>query len=244
MTRTIGFKAAPASSVLRISIIVPVYNELEIVPELLKRLTELGAWEIIVVDGGSIDGTWRLLNQLRTPPIQLQRTATGRARQMNDAALRATGEVLLFLHADTLLPVNATKLIIEGLDRKPGCRWGRFDVRFDRAGPILKLVAGAMNLRSAWTSICTGDQAVFVYREVFVRLGGFAPVPLMEDVDLSQRLKRQSRPLRIRKPATTSSRRWQANGVWRTIGLMWRLRWLYWRGIPASALAARYRKNP
>jgi hypothetical protein len=147
---------------------------------------------------------------------------------------------LLFLHADSRLPRRALELVTDGLRRHRACRWGRFDVRFDRAGTLLKLVARAMNLRSAWTSICTGDQAIFVYRDEFLDIGGFAPVALMEDIDLSRRLKRRSPPLRIRAPVTTSSRRWLAQGTLATITWMWWLRWLYWRGVPASALAARY----
>lgn len=225
------------------SIIVPVYNEAGLVTALINHLAGLDAWEIIVVDGGSTDGTWERLNETAAQSIRLHRTGSGRARQMNTGALHATGEILLFLHADTRLPPGAPKRVADGLGRRLGCRWGRFDVRFDRAGPMLKLVARAMNLRSAWSAICTGDQAVFVYRDDFLRMGGFAPIPLMEDVDLSRRLKQGSRPLRIREPVTTSSRRWLDHGVARTIVLMWWLRWLYWRGVPPSILSERYYPN-
>jgi len=208
---------------------VPVYNE---------------ACQLIVVDGGSTDGTRAYLADHCPPSVVLCRTDAGRARQMNAGALKAAGDVLLFLHADTSLPERGIERLSAALERHPERHWGRFDVRFDQAGPVLELVARAMNLRSALTGICTGDQAVFVRRRDFLALGGFAPIPLMEDVELSRRLKRLSRPLRLRCRVLTSSRRWRVHGVWRTIWLMWRLRWLYWRGVPAHVLAKRYHGSP
>lgn len=227
-----------------VSVVVPVFNELDLVRELASHLAGLGARQVIVVDGGSSDGTWEKLNEARPTSVIVCRSERGRALQMNAGARRASGDVLLFLHADTRLPRGALAAVSEALERTPTCRWGRFDVRFDQAGPGLSLVARAMNLRSAWTAICTGDQAMFVFRDDFLDIGGFAPVPLMEDVDLSRRLKRRTRPVRIRRPVVTSSRRWRTHGVWRTVVLMWRLRWLYWRGVPASELAARYNGRP
>ena len=229
---------------LRTSVIVPIYNEVDLVADLVRHLSSLDACEIVVVDGGSSDGTWQRLQELETSALDCRRAQTGRAAQMNSGALRSTGELLLFLHADTRLPHGALKAVTDGLRRHPACRWGRFDVRFDRAGTLLKIVARSMNLRSAWTSICTGDQAIFVYREEFLDVGGFPPAALMEDIELSRRLKHRSRALRIRAPATTSSRRWLARGTVRTITWMWWLRWLYWWGVPASALAARYHGKP
>jgi len=225
---------------LNISVVVPVYNERAVVPGLLAHLAGLGAREVIVVDGGSSDGTREALHDGCPPGVRILHSGRGRSRQMNHGALHAGGDVLLFLHADTRLPAGGLDRVADALRRAPSHRWGRFDVRFDSAGPLLKLVARAMNLRSAWTSICTGDQAVFVYRDDFLTAGGFAPIPLMEDVELSRRLKQRSRALRIRPPVTTSSRRWRRHGAWRTILLMWRLRWLYWRGVPASSLSERY----
>lgn len=229
---------------MNISIVVPVYNEIDMVPGLVAHLAGMEAWEVIVVDGGSTDGTWEKLNEIKPVTMDVRRSDRGRARQMNCGALRATGDVLLFLHADTRLPEDAPAILDDALSRAPARCWGRFDVRFDRAGLVLKLVARAMTLRSAWTSICTGDQAVFVYRKDFLAIGGFAPVALMEDVDLSRRLRRRSPALRIRAPATTSSRRWRTRGVWPTIVLMWRLRWLYWWGVRTSTLSARYDGKP
>lgn len=223
-----------------ISVIVPIYNESQILAELVPHLIDLKAFETIIVDGGSTDGTWQRLGDLRTGSMLCLRADKGRALQMNTGAVHASGNVLLFLHADTQLPPGALTLIDETLNREPERRWGRFDVRFDHAGPSLQVVAEAMNLRSECTSICTGDQGIFVYRDEFLKIGGFAPIPLMEDVDLSRRLKRLSSPLRIREAVITSSRRWTTHGVWRTIVLMWWLRWLYWWGVPAAVLAERY----
>lgn len=225
---------------VKVSIVVPVYNESGVLPELVAHLVDVDAFETIVVDGGSTDGTWEELKELAPPSMTLCRSAKGRARQMNHGARRATGAVVLFLHADTRLPHGALGMVDMAMRRSPGYRWGCFDVCFDDAGTTLKLVAHAMNRRSAWTSICTGDQAIFVDRDELRAVDGFAPLALMEDVDLSRRLKRRSRPARIRRPVTTSSRRWRTHGVWRTIVLMWRLRWLYWRGVPTSDLSARY----
>ncbi|MDZ7842074.1 MAG: TIGR04283 family arsenosugar biosynthesis glycosyltransferase [Gammaproteobacteria bacterium] len=226
---------------MKFSVVVPVLDESGIVPDLIAHLAGLDAWETIVVDGGSTDGTREKLSEAGPAWMILLRSGKGRALQMNNGALRASGDVLLFLHADTRLPGGALSTVADALQRNPECRWGRFDVRFDVAGPVLNLAAHAMNLRSAWTSICTGDQALFVYREDFLAIGGFAPIPLMEDIDLTRRLKRRGRPLRVRQPAVTSSRRWRTHGVCRTIGLMWGLRWLYWRGVPAAHLSSRYR---
>lgn len=214
------------------------------IPGLLAHLDGLGDREVVIVDGGSTDGTWEALGELAPASMDLRRSPRGRAHQMNDGALRAGGDVLLFLHADTRLPEGALGAVENALARFPDRQWGRFDVRFDQAGPLLKLVARAMSLRSAWTSICTGDQALFVRRREFLDIGGFAPLALMEDIDLSRRLKRRSRALRLREPVTTSSRRWQTRGVWRTIVLMWWLRWLYWWGVPASRLSERYDGEP
>lgn len=222
-----------------ISIVVPIHNEVAIADALKERLARLDVYEVIIVDGGSTDGTWETLKRAESPSLQLIRAGTGRARQMNHGALRATGDVLLFLHADTCLPPRAGQLVDEALHSSGRC-WGRFDVRFDRCGALLRTVARAMNLRSAWTSICTGDQAMFAERGAFRAVGGFAPIELMEDVDLSRRLKRRSPAARIRTPVVTSSRRWRDNGVCRTIGLMWWLRWLYWWGVSPAKLAARY----
>lgn len=220
---------------MRLSIVIPVLNEAARLPDLLARLAQFDA-QIIVVDGGSRDGS---------PDIALAAGVTvieshpGRARQMNAGAAATDGEVLLFLHADTVLPADAIRLIRDAL--AGGRVWGRFDVVIDGRPKMLRVVATLMNLRSRLTGIATGDQAMFVTRAAFDAAGGFPRQPLMEDIELSAHLLRQSRPACIGVPVRTSGRRWEQRGVWRTILLMWRLRWDYWRGVPASELAERYR---
>ncbi|WP_447974401.1 TIGR04283 family arsenosugar biosynthesis glycosyltransferase [Nitrospira sp. Kam-Ns4a] len=158
---------------------------------------------------------------------------------MNAGAAASSGDVLLFLHADTRLPDDARGAIEQAL-RDPACVGGRFDVRFDRDCGAAWLVSHLMNLRSRWTGIATGDQAIFVRREVFERLGGFADVPLMEDVDFSRRLKRAGRLVPLRSTVVTSFRRWEACGPVRTILLMWLLRFLYWLGVSPHRLQHLY----
>jgi hypothetical protein len=122
-----------------------------------------------------------------------------------------------------------------------GAPWGRFDVRINGRSPLLHVVAWLMNQRSRWTGIATGDQALFVQRALFQRIGGFPDQPLMEDIEISRRLRKLARPFCLRQRVVTSGRRWDTRGVWRTIFLMWRLRWLYWRGVPPQVLAEAYR---
>jgi rSAM/selenodomain-associated transferase 2 len=224
---------------MRLSIVVPVLNEAHNLPALLAHLAPLRdrSVEIVVVDGGSADGSADLLARAGIVPL---RTAPGRARQMNLGAARASGDVLLFLHADTALPPNADRIVTTALQR--GQRvWGRFDVTIEGRPRMLALVAALMNLRSRLTGIATGDQAMFVTRQAFDAAGGFPDLPLMEDIELSRRLKAISPPVCVRQRARTSGRRWESHGVWRTILLMWRLRFEWWRGVPAEQLARRYR---
>ena len=217
----------------RLSIIVPVRNEAATIREALEALAPLRSrgHEVIVVDGGSEDGSASLAQPacdalLVTPP--------GRALQMNRGALVASGEALLFVHADTRLPERADELIFAALAR---AQWGRFDVRIASRHRLLVLVGCAMNLRSRLTGIATGDQAMFVRREAFC---GFPELPLMEDIALSRLLKRRGRPACLRARVSTSARRWEARGVLRTIWLMWRLRLLYALGAPPQRLARDY----
>jgi len=148
--------------------------------------------------------------------------------------------VLLFLHADTVLPPEADRIVLRALSNSLRV-WGRFDVEIDGESPWLRIVARLMNWRSRATGIATGDQAIFVERSSFVALEGFAPIPLMEDIDFSRRAKRLSRPIALRERVVTSGRRWQRHGVWRTILLMWRLRLAYFFGADPRELAQRYR---
>jgi rSAM/selenodomain-associated transferase 2 len=222
---------------MMLSIVMPVLNEAAQIEAALAALTPLRARgaEVIVVDGGSSDGTAELARPLTAHVLTAPR---GRAAQMNAGAAASHGDVLLFLHADTRLPENADTLVLDGLSRSGRC-WGRFDVHFDAAGP-LRLVAAMMNIRSRATGIATGDQAMFATRAAFERVGGFPPIPLMEDVTLSARLKRVSRPLCLRACVTTSGRRWRRHGLMRTVLLMWRLRLAYYFGRDPANLARAY----
>jgi rSAM/selenodomain-associated transferase 2 len=222
----------------RISVIVPVLDEARIIAAALDALRELrdAGHEIIVVDGGSRDGTAERAADLGASVVRAPR---GRASQMNAGSREASGGVLLFLHADTRLPAGAAGLVAAGLGRT-GRAWGRFDVRISARSPALAVVALMMNLRSRLTGIATGDQAIFVRRAAFEAAGGFPDIALMEDIALSARLRRVSRPLCVRARVTTSGRRWEKHGVGRTILLMWWLRLRFFLGASPEALARRY----
>ncbi|MFQ5667209.1 MAG: TIGR04283 family arsenosugar biosynthesis glycosyltransferase [Candidatus Binatia bacterium] len=221
---------------MTLSVIVPTLNEADGLPGALQRARRGGVLEIIVVDGGSRDATRTLAASLADLVIT---APTGRAAQMNAGALRARGDILLFLHADTLLPDGFAEAVMSTCAR-PGVVGGRFDVELDPATPLLHLTAALMNWRSRLTGIATGDQAIFVRRDVFARLGGFKQIPLMEDIDMSRRLKRAGHVVCLRQRVITSARRWHKNGVARTIALMWALRLLYFLGVPPARLQRLY----
>lgn len=221
----------------RLAIVMPVLDEAAGIVATLQSLAPLRARgvEIVVADGGSRDATVALARPLADRVVAAPR---GRARQMNAGAAATAAAQLLFLHADTLLPDGADALVQAALARRA---WGRFDVRITGASPMFPLIAALMNRRSRWTGIATGDQAMFMTRTAFEAAGGFPDQPLMEDVELSRRLKRQGAPACLRERVHTSGRRWEQRGVWRTIWLMWRLRFAYWRGADPARLAALYR---
>jgi rSAM/selenodomain-associated transferase 2 len=222
-----------------LTIVVPVLNESVQIVACLRALTALRSQgvEVIVADGGSTDGTAEWARPLADLVLQCPR---GRAGQMNFGAAQARGKALLFLHADTRLPEAALAAVGTAL-ASPRMHWGRFDVCIEGRPRTLRLVAWSMNLRSRWSGIATGDQAIFVRRDSFLRVGGFPDQPLMEDIELSKRLRKLARPVCLRQRVITSGRRWQRDGVWRTIALMWRLRWLYWIGTPPERLAQLYK---
>ena len=219
-----------------ISVIIPTLNEAATIGETLRRVRSSGSCEVIVVDGGSDDGT----PELARPQADLVLSAgRGRATQMNVGARAASGQVLLFLHADTVLPPDFPALLENAL-RNPRVVGGRFDVRLDAEGRLFRIIETLMNLRSRVSRIATGDQAIFVRSRTFLELGGYREAELMEDLELSYRLKRQGELACLRERVVTSARRWQRDGIVRTIGLMWLLRFLYFIGVSPSYLKTFY----
>jgi rSAM/selenodomain-associated transferase 2 len=220
-----------------LSIIIPVLNEAQTLPVLLADLQPLRkrGVEIIVVDGGSSDATAELAQD---GADRLLESAAGRARQMNAGAAVARGAVLLFLHADTRLPGNVEAWIDAAMAQEHV--WGRFDVRLSGQHWLLRIIEKMMNWRSCLSGMATGDQAIFVRREVFEQLDGYADIPLMEDLDLSRRLKKIARPACIDTPVITSSRRWEQNGILRTVLLMWSLRLAWFLGVSPQLLRRIY----
>jgi rSAM/selenodomain-associated transferase 2 len=224
---------------MRLSIIIPALEESASITATLASLQPLRAQghEVIVADGGSRDATLLIARLLSDCAFVAPR---GRAAQMNAGAGKATGDALLFLHADSQLPGTAAAAIAGAL--AAGTPWGRFDVRIAGRPWVLKIVAPAMNLRSRLTGIATGDQGIFVARTLFERAGGFPPIPLMEDVALSTTLKRLAgRPACLSERIVTSGRRWETHGPWRTILIMWRLRLAFALGADPHRLARLYR---
>lgn len=223
---------------LKLSIILPVLNEAPGIAKTLQALQPLreAGHEVIVVDGGSEDDTRVLSIPYADQVIQASR---GRSRQMNAGARLATGEIFIFLHGDTLLPSKADHLIIEGLNGR-GREWGRFDVRLSGTHLLLRVIEFLMNWRSRLSQIATGDQAIFVRRELFEEMGGFPEIDLMEDIALCKILKKHSPPLCLRQTVLTSSRRWEEKGLFRTIFLMWFLRLAYFLKVNPNRLAKLY----
>lgn len=241
---------------IKISIIIPVYNEAETILSLLQHLEKQvlihnhsAYYEIICVDGGSTDKTLERVqrwsqsdNNIDYPLIvfSLVSDKPGRARQMNKGAEQASGDILLFLHADTLLPASTLEEIQAAIQQ--GYQWGRFDVRLSGEHRAFRLIERMINWRSRASAIATGDQALFITRPCFQNLEGFPAQDLMEDVELCKRLKQRGlRPYCSRQFVVTSSRRWEVHGIARTVLLMWWLRWRYCMGAPASDLKKLYR---
>ncbi len=222
----------------RLSIVVPVLNEAAGIVAALEALAPARAagHEVIVVDGGSRDATAALAAPLADRVIAAPR---GRANQMNAGAAVASGDLLLFLHADTRLPDGAWHGLPERVAAS-GRAWGRFDVRIDGRHPLLAVIAAFMNARSRLTGIATGDQAIFVRGEAFRALGGFPSIALMEDIAFSAAARGMSRPLCLRERVATSGRRWESKGVLRTVLLMWWLRLRYWLGTSPERLHRSY----
>jgi rSAM/selenodomain-associated transferase 2 len=221
---------------MNISVIIPVLNEGKTIGATLRALLALAPHEVIVVDGGSGDGT---TDRCRELGVELLSSEPGRARQMNLGARHATGNVLLFLHADTRLPRSAFLDIANALDN-PSCAGGRFDVELEGRHWMLRIVGALINMRSRTTKVGTGDQGIFVRREIFSRIGGYPDIPLMEDIAFCRALKKQGRVACLRSRVVTSARRWEKEGVWRTIIRMWALKSLYLAGVSPERLKRFY----
>lgn len=221
-----------------LSIIIPVLNEAQTLRRQLQALQFLRrqGHQLVLVDGGSTDASVQEAQGLVDVCLS---SAPGRAQQMNAGAAHAVGDILLFLHIDTVLPAQAADRVAAALADGTRC-WGRFDVRLDGEHPAFAVIARAMNLRSRLTAVATGDQAIFVRRAVFEQIGGYADVPLMEDVMISKALRRRSRPACVSAPVISSSRRWQAHGILTTVWLMWRLRLAFFLGASPASLHAQY----
>ncbi len=226
-------------SAFNLSIIVPIYNEATQADDLAKRLRLLkDEWvsEIILVDGGGDDGSAQMLAKEFT----VIKSEKGRAAQMNAGATQATGSWLLFLHADTQLSLSHVRV---AMSEGALYHWGRFNVRLSGRHFMFRIIERFINWRSRLTHVATGDQCLFIRKKLFDNVNGFADIALMEDVEICKRLRQQYKPLCLNKVVTTSSRRWQQYGVYKTIWLMWKLRFLFWRGVHPDQLAQLYRTH-
>lgn len=226
-----------------IAVVIPTLNEERALSRTLLALRQLRFDEVVLVDGGSRDQTVSIaqgrLQGLSLQPARVMVSEPGRAQQMNAGARATRSDVLLFLHADTLLPPE-TRTEVERVLENPKYVGGRFDVRFEDDRGWAWLISRLMNWRSRWSGLATGDQTLFVRRSVFDDLGGFADIPLMEDIELARRLKRAGSMAALRTKVTTSFRRWEQQGALRTILQMWLLRFLYWIGVPPQILHRLY----
>lgn len=221
---------------MKFSIIIPTLNEEKIIQSCLLELQNLRPeCEIIIADGGSCDNTLALASSYADQVVSSER---GRGVQMNNGARQATGDVLIFLHVDTSLPENALQLIKQSLSSIR--QWGRFDICLSGSHFMFRVIAQMMNWRSALTGIATGDQAIFVTNEAFNAAGRYPEINLMEDITLCKALKKISPPVCLKAKVTSSSRRWEHNGIYQTILLMWGLRLHYFLGADPKVLAHCY----
>jgi rSAM/selenodomain-associated transferase 2 len=221
---------------------MPVLNEAGVqaaeFEQCLQRLQQYrdSGHELIIIDGGSDDDSFEIAQRYADRTIQCNR---GRAIQMNAGARQTDADILLFLHADTQLPVNAIEAVTRTINE--GHYWGRFNVRLADGHFLFRIIERLMNLRSCITGVATGDQVMFVRREIFETVGGYPRQPLMEDIELSKRLRGLGWPACLRQKVIISSRRWREFGIVRIVLLMWRLRLAYFLGVSAEHLAKQYR---
>jgi len=221
---------------MKFSIIIPTLNEEQIIGACLSALQPLrNQCEIIVVDGDSIDNTQILAASLADKVIA---SVKGRAKQMNNGARQSTGDILIFLHADTCLPENALQLILQKITDTN--QWGRFDIQLSGKHFMLKVIAQMMNWRSRLTGVATGDQVIFVTSPAFEEAGHYPEIKLMEDIALCKALKKISPPICLKAKVISSGRRWELNGIYKTILLMWSMRLRYFFGTDTQTLALLY----
>lgn len=222
----------------KLSIIIPVLNEKQFLARNREAFTSLlkSGHEILIVDGGSQDNSIQAAHELGCKAFA---TKASRGHQLHYGAERSRHELLLFLHADTLLPLHATEVIVQTLS-KPDRLWGRFNVRFSSSKLVFRVIAWLMNKRSCLTGIVTGDHAMFIRRECYFNCGGYSDIPIMEDVEFCLRLKRIASPVCLSDEVITSSRKWEQKGVFSTILTMWKLRLMFFFGISPEKLAKLY----
>lgn len=222
----------------KISIIIPVLNESGCIEENLRRLQPLqqNGHEVIVVDGGSTDNTMEIASHYADIVIAHDR---GRSLQMNAGTVAASGDLFLFLHADTRLPALVDHL----LQSIAICNeefWGFFKVRLSGKNVLFRVIESFMNQRSRFSKVGTGDQALFVTRNLFRQVNGYDEIPLMEDIAICRKLKRVIVPVSMNMPVMSSSRKWESKGIISTVLLMWQLRLAYFLGVNPSLLAKKY----
>ena len=221
---------------MNFSIIIPTLNEEKTIESCLSALQPLRSnCEIIIVDGGSTDNTIVIAGTLADKAVSSDK---GRARQMNNGARYASGNVLIFLHADTSLPENALQLIQQKLNSSR--KWGRFDIQLSGKHFMLKVIAQMMNWRSRLTGIATGDQVIFVTRQAFEKAGQYPEINLMEDIAICKALRKISPPICLKAKVISSGRRWERYGIYKTILLMWNIRLRYFFGADPQILAFLY----
>lgn len=238
MNRAVAGLHSLLNNQLSVGCVIPVLNEAKGLHGLISRLVHLEADEIVLVDGGSIDGSREILQE---SGLEWIRSEPGRAIQMNAGSSRIKSDIVLFIHADTEITSSDIE-VVRKVMRDSQYAAGRFDVRLSGGAVAFRLIESMINLRSRLTKISTGDQCIFVRRSVFDEMGGFPNQPLMEDIEISKRLKRLGGIACLHEKVITSSRRWQRFGIFRTVVLMWRLRLLYWLGGDVQALVQMYRQ--